>query len=63
MSDAIADAQRRQRRTGLAGAALLTTTLFWGAMVPLTKLLLEHFDPFLLAALRYGPQDSYEPPE
>lgn len=52
-AEALADPQRRQRRTGLAGAALLTTTLFWGAMVPLTKLLLDHFDPFLLAALRY----------
>jgi drug/metabolite transporter (DMT)-like permease len=41
------------RRTMMAGGALLLTTVFWGAMVPLTALLLEHFDPWFLAGARY----------
>jgi drug/metabolite transporter (DMT)-like permease len=41
------------RRAALAGGALLLTTVFWGAMVPLTALLLQHFDPWLLAGARY----------
>lgn len=42
-----------RQRTLLAGGALLLTTLFWGAMVPLTALLLRYFDPFFLAGARY----------
>ena len=46
-------APSQPRRTMMAGGALLLTTVFWGAMVPLTALLLEHFDPWFLAGARY----------
>ncbi|MGE0152185.1 MAG: DMT family transporter [Reyranellaceae bacterium] len=42
-----------RRRATLAGGALLLTTVFWGAMVPLTALLLQYFDPWFLAGARY----------
>lgn len=47
------NASASRRRTAFAGGALLLTTVFWGVMVPLTALLLEHFDPWLLAGARY----------
>lgn len=52
-SSAPAGAPAARRQTALAGGALLLTTLFWGSMVPLTAVLLEYLDPFLLAMARY----------
>ena len=43
-------AQRRSLWTGLA--AFLVTTMFWGANLPLTTILLRAFDPFWLTLWR-----------
>lgn len=50
--DPIAAAEHR-RRALLASLALMLTMVMWGLAVPLTKLLLDVFDPYLLAAARY----------
>jgi drug/metabolite transporter (DMT)-like permease len=46
-------ALEQRRKSLLAGGSLLLIVLFWGSMVPLTAVLLETFDPYFLAAVRY----------
>lgn len=36
----------------LAGFGLLATSMFWGSAIPFNVVLLRHFDPFVLTALR-----------
>jgi len=36
----------------LAGFGLLATSVFWGSAIPFNVVLLRHFDPFVLTALR-----------
>jgi drug/metabolite transporter (DMT)-like permease len=43
-----------QARLLLAGLGLLATSLFWGSAIPFNVVLLRHFDPFVLTALRMG---------
>lgn len=49
-----APAPGQRHKTVLASANLLLVVVFWGSMVPFTAVLLETFDPYLLAALRYA---------
>jgi drug/metabolite transporter (DMT)-like permease len=37
-----------------ANLGILTTVLFWGSQIPTLSLLLERYDPFVLAAARYA---------
>ncbi len=42
-------------RHALAGhAAIVLTSLLWGSLIPFLGILLAHFDPYALSALRYG---------
>jgi hypothetical protein len=44
-----------EHRHRLAGhAAILTTVLLWGSLIPLLDILLVHFDVYALSAIRYG---------
>jgi drug/metabolite transporter (DMT)-like permease len=38
----------------LGHAAILTTVLLWGSLIPLLDILLGHFDAYALSAVRYG---------
>lgn len=46
---------RRDRHYRLLGhAAILTTALLWGSLIPLLDILLAHIDVFALSMIRYG---------
>jgi drug/metabolite transporter (DMT)-like permease len=51
--DAQSQALAQRRKSLLAGGSLMLIVLFWGSMVPLTAVLLQTFDAYFLAALRY----------
>ena len=42
------------RRTSTAVVPSLIAALAWGAMFPIASVALEHVDPFVLTAIRYG---------
>ncbi len=44
----------RSRQTVIANGALVISTVVWATMFPVTEVLLDGWDPFLLTAGRLG---------
>jgi len=54
MTAVTTDAAPLRRRRLLGHAAILTTVVLWGSLIPLLDILLAHIDVFALSMIRYG---------